>query len=91
MIEVLGVEEPGKEMPTATDAEQIYKAFKRPMDTLQELLKEKATEMENDGVSAEGLELSVSPSLIVVRIGEYTLFHEIRHWVTRNGVKQNGR
>lgn len=91
MIEVLGVEEPGKEMPTATDAEQIYRAFKRPMDTLQELLKEKATEMENDGVSAEGLELSVSPSLIVVRIGEYTLFHEIRHWVTRNGVKQNGR
>lgn len=91
MIEVLGVEEPGKEMPTATDAEQIYKAFKRQMDTLQELLKEKVSEMENDGVSAEGLELSVSPSLNVVRIGEYTLFHEIRHWVTRNGVKQNGR
>lgn len=91
MIEVLGVEEPGKEMPTATDAEQIYRAFQRQIETMQENLREKRTEMEHDGVSAEGLELSVSPSLIVVRIGEYTLFHEVRHWVTRNGVKQNGR
>jgi hypothetical protein len=58
---------------------------------MQENLREKRTEMEHDGVSAVGLELSVSPSLIVVRIGEYTLFHEVRHWVTRNGEKQNGR
>ena len=91
MIEVLGVEEPGKEMPTETDAEQIYKAFQRQMETLQETLNEKRTEMEHDGVSADGLELTVTPSLIVVRIGEYTLFHQVRHWVTRGGVTQNGR
>ena len=52
MIEVLGVEEPGKEMPTETDAEQIYRAFQRQMETMQENLREKRTELEHDGVSA---------------------------------------
>lgn len=77
---------PVKEEATEVDVEILFKLFRESLENFQVLLREEKEKADNNNIDIkETMELTVTPNTIIVRVGDYTLFHQTKHWVYKKG------
>ena len=74
--------------PTEADVKNIFTDVFGQAKVLQGLLTDVFEEyIYKHAINCDDVEISISPNMVVLRMGEYMLFHETREWVahTRRG------
>lgn len=70
--------------PTENDLRQIFTDVFGEARKLQELFKEVYEDyVFKHGIVCEQVGLDISPKSIVLRMGDYFLFHETKEWISR--------
>lgn len=75
------------EDPTEIDAEVLFDVLHKPMEALQALLMAEIARIEKDGVTVvePSVNLTIRPTMLTVKIGDYCVFHEVNHYVSKLG------
>ena len=72
--------------PTENDLKNVFTDLFGQAKVMQGLL----TDVFEDyifkhGIDCKSMELSISPNMMTLRMGEYLLFHETKEWVAKVG------
>lgn len=72
--------------PTENDLKNVFTDLFGQAKVMQGLLADVLEEyVFKHGIDCNNLELSVSPNMLTLRMGEYLLFHETKEWVAKVG------
>lgn len=66
-----------KEQPTDTDVRLLFGDLQKPMEALQKIFVGALEKLTNDNVDTKRASIEIEDGTIIVRLGEYVLYHRV--------------